>query len=123
MRCPYCRHPDSRVVDSREADDGALIPDRDDASGTPVGYWPMSLGTVHRPGYDLVAVATQRVRSSGEGPFDFENLGPSVAVFVVPRGGTPQLKVESAIRMLQRYHNTRTEEARSRKEANKEHSG
>lgn len=25
MRCSYCRHPDSRVVDSREADDGALI--------------------------------------------------------------------------------------------------
>ena len=25
MRCPYCRHHDSRVVDSREADDGALI--------------------------------------------------------------------------------------------------
>ena len=25
VRCPYCRHPDSRVVDSREADDGALI--------------------------------------------------------------------------------------------------
>jgi transcriptional repressor NrdR len=25
MRCPYCRHPDSRVVDSREGDDGALI--------------------------------------------------------------------------------------------------
>ncbi|WP_018724097.1 MULTISPECIES: transcriptional regulator NrdR [Salinispora] len=25
MRCPYCRHPDSRVVDSREADDGQLI--------------------------------------------------------------------------------------------------
>lgn len=25
MRCPYCRHPDSRVMDSREADDGALI--------------------------------------------------------------------------------------------------
>lgn len=25
MRCPYCRHPNSRVVDSREADDGALI--------------------------------------------------------------------------------------------------
>jgi transcriptional repressor NrdR len=25
MRCPYCRHPDSRVVDSREADDGAII--------------------------------------------------------------------------------------------------
>jgi len=25
MRCPYCRHADSRVVDSREADDGALI--------------------------------------------------------------------------------------------------
>ncbi|GGJ77524.1 transcriptional repressor NrdR [Pilimelia anulata] len=25
MRCPYCRFPDSRVVDSREADDGQLI--------------------------------------------------------------------------------------------------
>jgi len=25
VRCPYCRHPDSRVVDSREADDGKLI--------------------------------------------------------------------------------------------------
>ena len=25
MRCPYCRPPDSRVVDSREADDGQLI--------------------------------------------------------------------------------------------------
>ncbi len=24
MRCPYCRHPDSRVVDSREAEDGQL---------------------------------------------------------------------------------------------------
>ena len=25
MRCPYCRHGDSRVVDSREADDGPII--------------------------------------------------------------------------------------------------
>jgi transcriptional repressor NrdR len=25
MRCPYCRHGDSRVVDSREADDGQII--------------------------------------------------------------------------------------------------
>ncbi len=25
MRCPYCRYADSRVVDSREGDDGALI--------------------------------------------------------------------------------------------------
>lgn len=25
MRCPYCKHPDSRVVDSREAEDGVLI--------------------------------------------------------------------------------------------------
>lgn len=25
MRCPYCRYADSRVMDSREADDGALI--------------------------------------------------------------------------------------------------
>jgi transcriptional repressor NrdR len=25
MRCPYCRHPDSRVVDSRETEDGQLI--------------------------------------------------------------------------------------------------
>lgn len=25
MRCPFCRHPDSRVVDSRTAEDGAAI--------------------------------------------------------------------------------------------------
>ena len=25
MHCPFCRYPDSRVVDSREADDGAAI--------------------------------------------------------------------------------------------------
>ncbi len=25
MYCPYCRHPDSRVIDSRTADDGAAI--------------------------------------------------------------------------------------------------
>lgn len=25
MRCPYCKHPDSRVVDSREVDDGLAI--------------------------------------------------------------------------------------------------
>ncbi|WP_270238211.1 transcriptional regulator NrdR [Rothia kristinae] len=25
MHCPYCRHPDSRVVDSRVADDGSAI--------------------------------------------------------------------------------------------------
>lgn len=25
MRCPFCRHPDSRVVDSREVEEGAAI--------------------------------------------------------------------------------------------------
>ncbi|MDN5559393.1 MAG: transcriptional regulator NrdR [Ruaniaceae bacterium] len=25
MHCPFCRHPDSRVIDSRTADDGASI--------------------------------------------------------------------------------------------------
>ena len=25
MRCPYCRHPDSRVVDSRKQDEGQVI--------------------------------------------------------------------------------------------------
>jgi transcriptional repressor NrdR len=25
VRCPFCRHPDSRVVDSREADEGTAI--------------------------------------------------------------------------------------------------
>jgi transcriptional repressor NrdR len=25
VRCPFCRHPDSRVVDSREAEEGAAI--------------------------------------------------------------------------------------------------
>ncbi|NEC92783.1 transcriptional regulator NrdR, partial [Streptomyces sp. SID12501] len=25
MHCPFCRHPDSRVVDSRTSDDGSSI--------------------------------------------------------------------------------------------------
>lgn len=25
MRCPFCRHPDSRVIDSREVDEGQVI--------------------------------------------------------------------------------------------------
>ena len=25
MRCPYCRHPDSRVLDSRDAEEGSVI--------------------------------------------------------------------------------------------------
>jgi len=66
---------------------GALVPDRGDG----VGYWPMSSAVAHRPGYDLVLVSTQRVRTTGGGSFDFANLGPALAVFVVPEGGTPQL--------------------------------
>lgn len=71
------------------ADNGAIIPDRPDG----VGYWPMSLARIERPGYDLIAVAAQRVRSRDDdaGVFAFDILGPSVAVFVVPFGGVPQL--------------------------------
>jgi hypothetical protein len=66
---------------------GALIPDRSDG----VGYWPMSAGVAHRPGYDLVLVSTQRVDATGAGSFDFANLGPALAVFLVADGETPQL--------------------------------
>ncbi|MBZ5737905.1 DUF4185 domain-containing protein [Nocardioides mangrovi] len=66
---------------------GALIPDRADG----VGYWPMSVAVAHRPGYDLVVVSTQRVATTGGGSFDFANVGPALAVFVVEAGGTPQL--------------------------------
>ncbi len=67
---------------------GAIIPDRD----SKVGYWPMSLLVSHRPGYDLVAVTAQRVRTVNAADiFGFENLGPALAVYVVPVGMTPQL--------------------------------
>ncbi|WP_041546038.1 MULTISPECIES: DUF4185 domain-containing protein [unclassified Nocardioides] len=74
-------------------DHGALIPDRPSAqSAGRVGYWPMSAVTITHPGYDLVVVTAQRVRSTGiDDAFGFESLGPAVAVFVVPRGETPQL--------------------------------
>jgi len=51
----------------------------------------MSVVAEHRPGYDLVAVMLQRVRTTGTSAFDFENLGAAVAVFVVAVGETPQL--------------------------------
>jgi hypothetical protein len=71
------------------ADHGALIPDRSDGTG----YWPMSIAKVRRTGYDLVGVATQRVRASGEpgDAFGFTTYGSSIAVFVVQPGRTPQL--------------------------------
>lgn len=69
------------------ADHGALVPNRSDG----VGYWPMSVARVERPGYDLVGVGLQRVHTVGSGAFDFEALGPAAAVFLVPRGGVPQL--------------------------------
>lgn len=69
------------------ADGGALIPARADG----VGYWPMSVARSTRPGYDLVLVTTQRVRTTGPEQWDFEILGPALALFVVPRGETPQL--------------------------------
>lgn len=71
-------------------DRGALVPDRRDG----VGYWPMSVARVERPGYDLVGVAVQRVRSTGDPAadvFGFEELGSAMAVFLVARGDTPQL--------------------------------
>lgn len=73
------------VPDDRDA----LIPDRKDG----VGYWPMSIARVGSIGYDLVSVLAQRVRRTGGGTFDFENLGPAVTIFIVPRGRTPQLIV------------------------------
>jgi hypothetical protein len=75
----------SRVV--LPADGGAVIPDRPDG----VGYWPMSIARIERYGVDLVGIGVQRVRARGTGVFDFEILGPSMALFRVPRGGVPQL--------------------------------
>ncbi|WP_427384968.1 hypothetical protein [Janibacter sp. G56] len=67
---------------------GALIPDRRDG----VGYWPMSVTSVRRAGFDLVVIAAQRVRTTDRSStFGFEALGPSIAQFVVPAGGVPQL--------------------------------
>ncbi|WP_068249570.1 DUF4185 domain-containing protein [Janibacter corallicola] len=71
--------------------DGALIPDRPGGGENPVGYWPMSTVVDRRAGYDLLYVTTQRVRTTGSDAFGFTNLGLSIAVFVVPVGGTPQL--------------------------------
>ncbi|MGN0063032.1 MAG: DUF4185 domain-containing protein [Nocardioides sp.] len=66
---------------------GAVIPDRD----SEVGYWPMSVTVSQAQGYDLVTVMAQRVAATGTGGWDFANLGPSVAAYVVPVGGVPQL--------------------------------
>ena len=68
-------------------DHGAVVPDRPDG----VGYWPMDVGAVHHTGSDLVGVTLQRVRTTGSGAFDFETLGPAIALFSVPVGGTPRL--------------------------------
>ena len=78
--------------------DGPIIPNRPASGDQPaVGYWPMSIGVEHREGYDLVAIGAQRVHATGTGVFDFETLGPAVALYVVPLGGVPQLVVRHDI--------------------------
>lgn len=69
-------------------DGGAVIPDRPDG----VGYWPMSVARLTRDGADRVGVGVQRVRATGSGIFDFDILGPALAVFDVSPGATPQLR-------------------------------
>jgi hypothetical protein len=71
-----------------------VIPNRKDG----VGYWPMSVGRQAYEGYDLVTIAAQRLRTTGPGAWDFEVLGPSIAVFVVPAGQTPQLMQVTDVR-------------------------
>jgi hypothetical protein len=71
------------------SDHGAIVPDREDG----VGYWPMDVGVEHLPGYDLLGISLQRVRSTGAGAFDFQILGPAVALFRVPRGKAPILLI------------------------------
>jgi len=66
---------------------GAVVPDRPDG----VGYWPMDIGVVHHTGYDIVGISLQRVRTTGPGVFDFEVLGPAIALFDVPTGEVPRL--------------------------------
>jgi hypothetical protein len=66
---------------------GAVVPDRADG----VGYWPMDVAAVHPDGYDIVGVTLLRVRTTGAGIFDFEVLGPAIAVFEVPVGRAPRL--------------------------------
>jgi hypothetical protein len=78
--------PDCATVVMPE-DHGAVVPDRPDG----VGYWPMDLAAVNWPGYDIVGISLQRVRTTGDGAFDFEVLGPAIALFRVAAGQTPVL--------------------------------
>jgi hypothetical protein len=69
------------------SDHGAVVPDRADG----VGYWPMDVAAVHPEGYDIVGVSLMRVRTTGPGAFDFEVLGPAIALFEIPAGRAPRL--------------------------------
>ncbi len=64
---------------------GAVIPDRDDG----IGYWPMSLVSSHAGGVTTLTVSAQRVRGE-EKAFQFTNLGPALATFLIPDGGAPR---------------------------------
>lgn len=62
------------------------IPDRDDG----VGYWPMSIAVTRGDDEVTMYVYAQRVTGS-ERRFAFDNLGPSVATFIIPDGEAPIL--------------------------------
>lgn len=67
---------------------GELVPDRVDGTG----YWPMSVFATDEEHGTTVVVLAQRVHSVGPSAFDFETLGPSVAILSVPDAGTPSLR-------------------------------
>lgn len=69
------------------ADGGAIIPGKQDT-----WYWPMSVTTDQRDGYDVVMVSASRLKvDEGAESAAIETLGPAVAAYLVPVGGTPQL--------------------------------
>lgn len=96
MRCPFCLHPDSRVVDSREADEGTVIRRRRSCAGCSRRFTTLETATlvvVKRSGV-REAFSTEKVlvgvRKACQGrpvhDDDLAVLGHAVAETVRARG-------------------------------------
>lgn len=88
MRCPYCEHPESKVIDSRSAEEGAAIRRRRECMECGKRFT-----TYERYGERPVIV----IKSDGSSePFSREKLMRSIMVACKKRSVTPE-KIESMI--------------------------
>ncbi len=81
MHCPFCRHPDSRVIDSRTSDDGLSIRRRrqcPECGGRFTTTETASLNVIKRSGVMEPFSVEEAVRQTGVSQLDANEIGLAI---------------------------------------------